>query len=444
MIGGFIMKARLAPAYFTRERTEKFSLQLAALKNTLSDNVEWLEPFALGGRLPECEAVIFPEIVGEAYRMADAFAAFNVPILIITSEFATVSMWDWEVIDFLRSKSVRVIAPYNEEQAVFICRALSVKRRMRNTKFLVFQDDPGEGFQPAIFKSFYWWEPECIRSLKAKFGLTVEKRSIRELGKHAASIPDSEAHREWAGHSYPASDDFTTEMAIHATKLYLAIKKEIGSESSIGGVGTNCLNESGSCTSTPCLAWDILYKEQGLLWACEADIQTLATKFLLHECIDTPLMMTNIYPFLMDMAALKHEGIPGFPEIVDNPENHLLLAHCGYFGLIPRSMSSSWTLRPPVLGIVNETSHVFDARFPVGNITLAKINASHTRLSAVEARLKGYVQYPGSDCRNGGIVEVPDGRKFINNLFSHHQIVMVGKQAEKIDLLRRIFDLETE
>ena len=438
------MKARLAPAYFSNGKTEKFNIQLALLKKRLSSHIEWLEPFALGRHHPECEAVVFPEIVGEAYQMAEAIAAITVPILIITSEFATVSMWDWEVIDFLKGKGVKAIAPYSEEQAAFVCRALSVKRRMRNTKFVVFQDDPGEGFQPAIFKSFYWWEQECIRGLESKFGLTVEKRSIKELGRLAAAISDNEAQTEWARHSYPAADDFTNEMALHATKLYLAIKNEIGSESGIGGVGTNCLNESRSWASTPCLAWDILYKEQGLLWACEADIQTLATKFLLHESIKTPLMMTNIYPFLMGMAALKHEGIPGFPEIVDNPENHLLLAHCGYFGLIPRSMSSSWTLRGPVLGIVNEKSHVFDARLPVGDVTLAKINASHTRLSGVEARLKGYVQYPGSDCRNGGIVEVPDGKTFINSLFSHHQIVMVGKQSEKIDLLRRIFNLESE
>ena len=68
--------------------------------------------------------------------------------------------------------------------------------------------------------------------------------------------------------------------------------------------------------------------------------------------------MTNIYPFLMGDAALKHEKIPSFPEIVDEPENHILLGHCGYFGLLPRKFSTSWTLRAKQLAIVDEKSHM--------------------------------------------------------------------------------------
>ncbi|MCK5249411.1 MAG: hypothetical protein KAJ98_05560 [Spirochaetaceae bacterium] len=438
------MKARLAPAFFKPGRTDKFDRQLNALKENLSERVEWLEAFSLGDPVPECEAVVFPEIIGEAYRKAEAFQSIDVPILIITSEFSTVSMWDWEIIDFLRGKGVKTIAPYNQDQALFICRALSVKRSMRNTKFLVFQDDPGEGFQPAIFKSFYWWEQECIAGLKSRFGLTIEKRSLKALGARTSAISDDTARTEWKKRSYPTGSDFTEVMALHAMKLYLAINEEIDGDDSIGGVGTNCLNESRSCSTTPCLAWDILFEDKGLLWACEGDVQTLATKFLLYKSISAPIMMSNIYPFLMGMAALKHEGIPNFPEIIENPDDHLLLAHCGYFGLIPRSMSSNWELRAPVLGIVNEKSHMFNARFPIGEVTLAKMNASHNRISAIEGRLKGYVQYPGSDCRNGGIVEVPDGKKMVENVFSHHQLVMVGKHAEKIDLLRRIYGMKRE
>ena len=62
---------------------------------------------------------------------------------------------------------------------------------------------------------------------------------------------------------------------------------------------------------------------------------------------------SNVYPFLMGMAALKHEKIDSFPEI-QNPDDHLLVAHCGYFGLIPRSFSNQWKLKPRVLEIVHE------------------------------------------------------------------------------------------
>ena len=54
-------------------------------------------------------------------------------------------------------------------------------------------------------------------------------------------------------------------------------------------------------------------------------------------------MMTNLYPFLLGCAALKHERNPSFPH-VEESENHTLAAHCGYLGVLPQSFSTEWTL----------------------------------------------------------------------------------------------------
>ena len=50
-------------------------------------------------------------MLGEAYRRVDEFKAIQAPILVVTSEFATVSMWDWEINRYLALEGVRVIAP---------------------------------------------------------------------------------------------------------------------------------------------------------------------------------------------------------------------------------------------------------------------------------------------------------------------------------------------
>ena len=57
---------------------------------------------------------------------------------------------------------------------------------------------------------------------------------------------------------------------------------------------------------TPCLAWNMLYEERRLIWGCEADILSMITKYILHNSLDMPIMMTNLYPFLMGQAALAH------------------------------------------------------------------------------------------------------------------------------------------
>ena len=95
------MKARLVPLFFKKDRTEKFDRQLRNLKGLLGAQADFLPPVGLGDPLPECDAVVFPEILGEAYRSVEKFRAIRVPILLVTSEFATVSMWDWEIANFL-------------------------------------------------------------------------------------------------------------------------------------------------------------------------------------------------------------------------------------------------------------------------------------------------------------------------------------------------------
>ena len=71
--------------------------------------------------------------------------------------------------------------------------------------------------------------------------------------------------------------------------------------------------------------------------------QTLISKFILYSALKTPMMMTNIYPFLVGMAALKHEKIQRFPSI-DDPDSHALGVHCGYFGFAPQSFCTQWVM----------------------------------------------------------------------------------------------------
>ncbi|MCF7942942.1 MAG: hypothetical protein K9L21_00730 [Spirochaetia bacterium] len=438
------MKAKLVPLYFRENRTEKFDIQLRLLRTLLAESSDFLNPVALGDYIPECDAVVFPEILGEAYRSIEAFRAITVPIFLITSEFGTVSMWDWEIANYLKAKGVVTLAPYNLDQTLLYCRMVAVKREMKESKFLIFQDNPGEGFQPDIFKSFFWWEDEATRNIKEKFGTSIERRSLKVLGERASRFSDTDARAVWKKWDYAVGSGFTEQMALNAVKLYLALDEAIDSDNIIG-MGTNCLNESASCQSTPCLAWDRLFEERNMMWACEGDTVTLTTMHLLYKTFQKPIMMTNIYPFLMGMSALKHEKIPSFPEIVENPEDHILLAHCGYFGLLPRSLSSEWQIRKPVLEIVNENAHVFDARMKIGPVTISKLDAAMEKLMSVKALLKGYVQYDSiSDCRNGGVVEVQDGKTFMERVYSHHILLMEGDFSNELKVLANIMKLEAE
>jgi hypothetical protein len=433
------MKARLLPLHFSGGPSKGFEAQVRALRGLFGEDAEILQPAPLGAPVLEADGVVFPEILGEAYRRLNDFKRIPVPILLVTSEFGTLSMWDWEIASYLRAENIVTIAPYNAAQARLACRALGVKRELQQTRFLVYQDNPGEGFQAEIFKRFYWWEEECSQRIKEKFGVTMERRSFRELGARAKDIPDAAA-REAADGRPVATGDVPERSLLSAVKLYLAVKADLDANPSIRAAGINCLNESHFSETTPCLAWNILYEERRLMWGCEADTMSMLTKYILHHSLDVPIMMTNLYPFVLGQAALKHERIEKFPEM-EAPGNCVLVAHCGYLGVLPRPFAAEWTLRRKVLAIVDENATAIDARFPEGDITLAKLDPRLERLAIAEGRLEGYAQYPGSDCRNGAVLRFRDGHRLMDRLISHHYLLMKGHCRPEIEIIAKVFGL---
>jgi len=435
------MKTRLVPLFFDPGRDGGFDTQLANLQTLFASDAEFLPPVALGQPLPECEAVVFPQLLGEAYRRADDFRMLKLPQLVITSEFGTLSMWDWEIITYLKSEGAGagLIAPYNADQTRAVLRALAVQQQLKRTKFVVYQDNPGEGMQAPIFKRFYWWESECVQRILTKFGLSIEKRSFRKLGADAKRITDADALAAREASPVPATLSDTAMNA--AMKLYLAVKRDIGDDPAIQGVGINCLNESAFSDCTPCLAWNLLYQERGLIWGCEADVMAMLTKLILHRSLGAPIMMTNLYPFLMGQAALKHERIADFPKVEGDPRDHILVAHCGFLGVVPQSFATEWTLRKKVLAIVDENASAIDARLPEGPVTLAKLHPDMTTLTVVEGELTGYWGDPASDCVNGGIIRVPNGHRLMTHLASHHYLLLTGHHAAGIDMLAGVFGL---
>lgn len=438
------MKATLQPISFTPEPDQGFSTQMAALKSLLVAEAEFLEPLPLGAPIPEgADAAVFPQVLGEAYRRVADFKALQVPILVITSEFGTVSMWDWEINRYLALEGVRVSAPYNLEQARMLCRALGVRRELRQTRFLVYQDNPGAGFQAEIFKRFYWWEDECAQRMQDKFGVTILKKSFKELGERAAQIPNAEADAAWErwAERVPLGE-ISAQARRSAVKLYLAVKSDLEKDGAIRAAGINCLNESHFCDTTPCLAWDLLYEEQGLLWGCEADTVSMLSKYLVHETLGVALMMTNLYPFLMGQAALKHERIPDFPPVAEAPQDHILAAHCGYLGVLPRRFATEWALREKVLRIVDDNATAIDARLPLGPVTLVKLEPDFAGLSLAQGSLEGYAQFPGSDCLNGAILRVADGHRLMRELTSHHTILAAGHLKNDLEMAAGVFGLE--
>ena len=437
------MKAKLVPLYFDNAADPDFKMQVDTLRNLLTDEAELTTPVALGAIIPSADAVVFPQMLGKAYHMVNEIRSITIPRLVITSEFGTVSMWDWEINRYLKTQGVEMIAPSNLEQTQVLCKALALKRELTQSRFLVYQDNPGAGFQAEIFKRFYWWEDECTKRIGDRFGVKIIKKSFKTLGETAKNISDVEAAacwQDWENHTQLG--DISQRSLYSALKIYLAVKRDLADDPNILSVGINCLNESHFSDTTPCLAWNMLFEERGIYWGCEADTVSMLTKLLVHQTLGVPIMMTNLYPFLMGMAALKHEHIPNFPTVPEASEDHILAAHCGYLGVVPQSFATEWALRKKVLAIVDDNATTIDAQVAAGEITLVKLEPAFDAISVVEGMLTAYAQFANSHCLNGAVIRVSDGYRLLDQLTSHHYILTNGHNLVKLQLVAKIFGLK--
>ncbi|MEI6288919.1 MAG: hypothetical protein WCP19_00675 [Chloroflexota bacterium] len=438
------MRAKLVPIYFKSAEDPEFAAQLNNLHELLKNEAEILQPVKLGDKIPDTDGVIFPQMLGQAFREFENIKKLPQPLMVVTSEFGTVSMWDWEINSYLAAKGISVIGPTDIEKTRQVCRAFALRRQLKRSKFLVFQDNPanGTGNQDEIFKRFYWWEDECVNALESKYGLKIVKKSFKKLGEDAKAISDETAEKTWEERKANTPIGKISKRAIlNAVKIYLALKAEIDQDPDIIAAGINCLNESMFSDSTPCLAWNFLFDDKRMVWGCEGDPVSMLTKVLVGKTLEVPFMMTNLYPFQMGDAALKHEHIPNFPEVDGKPENFILAAHCGYFGVVPRAFSTEWKLEEKVLAIVDDNASAIDARLPEGDITLVKLMPPFDRWSVIEGDLPKYAQFKNSHCLNGAVIEVPNGNRLINDLVSHHYIITSGHNQNGLEMISKVFDL---
>jgi hypothetical protein len=113
-------------------------------------------------------------------------------------------------------------------------------------------------------------------------------------------------------------------------------------------------------------------------------------------------------------------------------------------GVIPRSFATEWTLRKKVLAIVDDNATAIDARLPTGDVTLAKLHSTMDKMTVAEGTLRCYAQFPDSDCLNGGVIKVRDGRALMDSVASHHYLLLVGHHLVDIRFLGKVFGLEIQ
>lgn len=77
---------------------------------------------------------------------------------------------------------------------------------------------------------------------------------------------------------------------------------------------------------------------------------------------------------------------------------------------------------------------------------MAKLRPDMKKITIIEAEIEDYVQYPGSDCRNGALLKYSNGsgHRVMESLSSHHAIIIRGRVTHLLQQMARVLDIETE
>ena len=439
-------RANLQPLYFGTEASQAFSAQLERLRGQLKAVAQFLEPLPFGSDLSRAGAdlIVLPQLSGAAYQMLNVFRSLSLPTVVLTSEFCSTAIWDWEITGWLRSADIDVFTPYERRQTEILCRAVAAKRELSQSRFLVFQDDVGAGLYAEMFQRFYWWQQENSQRIFNRFGITVEERSLLQLTAAVRSVSDDRVRSIWeAWQSRLTIVDVPDKALDDTLRLYAALKRILAEEPQIKGMGINCINEFPSMLATPCLVWNMLYQEHQLIWGCEADTLSMMTQHLVDRCLATPAVMTNIYPFLSGQQVLDHMDISAFPEVSD-AENYLLAGHCGYLGVLPQPYADeSWALRPSVIDVFEGRGGAIDGRLPLGGILLVKLNPDCAGWTVIEGDLEDYFHAPQSGLSKvAAVIHVGDGPALLESITSQHFILTQGATVADLRLLAKVFGME--
>ncbi len=439
-------QANLQPLYFGREAGQAFHAQLERLRGQLKPVAQFLAPLPFGADLNPASAdlIVLPQLAGAAYQMREVFRSQPLPMVVLTSEFCSTAIWDWEITGWLRSADIEVFTPYERRQTEILCRAVAAKRELSQSRFLVFQDDVGAGLYADMFQRFYWWQRENSQRMFERFGITVEERSLLQLTEAVRGVSDDQLRsvREAWQPRLPIVN--VPDKALDDTlRLYAALKRILAEEPRIKGMGINCINEFPSMLATPCLVWNMLYQDHQLIWGCEADTLSMMTQHLVDRCLAAPAVMTNIYPFLAGQQVLDHMDISAFPE-VDGAENYLLAGHCGYLGVLPQSRAAEgWALRPSVIDVFEGRGGAIDGRLPLGDVVLVKLNPDCAGWTVIEGDLEDYFHAPQSGLSKvAAVIRVGNGPALLEQITSQHYILTQGAAAADFSLLAKVFGLD--
>ena len=275
---------------------------------------------------------------------------------------------------------------------------------------------------------------------RCKFGIDVDHAEQWTLIHEAEKLSDTEAGSlvdDWKEEF--ASIDVSDEVLMKSARLYLAGKRMFAANR-WDFVGVKCQFELLDNYLAPCLPI-ALWNDEGLVAACEADMNAALTMFALHNFSSQPVMFSDI-------------------QYLDRDEKWARFLNCGTAATRLAGGKGKVALKncPEIQGTYDEATGTHLCKggacphfvLPPGQVTLARFGRIKGEyvLHATRGESFAYPHDENSLLGIGGVWPFAYVRieqemdKFVENLRAHHMCISFGDWLPELEALARLWDVE--
>ena len=256
-------------------------------------------------------------------------------------------------------------------------------------------------------------------------GAAVERVPVDELNRSYEKADEEEARgiaRRWM-EGADAVVEPSEEEILKSAKLYLAMK-ELMEERGAVGIAVDCLGlfYAGKLPAYPCLGFAQIDDEPGVISACENDIASLLTKFVVKLITGKPSFLSE--PDMdssRDLAIYAHcVSATRMAGLDEEPEPYIIRSHAE-----------------------DDKGAALQVRFRPGiPVTVVKLIPDERRILLLRGESLGaFVSDRG--CRSKMAVRVPDAQRLLENWqHSWHRVVVYGDHARDFEHLARLIGFD--
>ncbi len=350
--------------------------------------------------------------------------------------------WRWSARDLLSSLGVTVHLPANRREALALCRALGLRRRLAEAVIVVF----GE-------QNFPWNAHAAGDRFARRFGAEIRVRPISDIRARAANVSVGEARAYWAARKsrYLLRGVRPGELDT-ALCTALAVRSILEEERALG-FGVNCFGDiiPGGARDVPCLAQTWL-REEGVLASCDGDFLAILSMALTSLYLDLPCMMSNMYPVSYVGALTDHFGgnplSPSRRYARRRWRKLARLGHCGFVGVIPPEMTPEgrvelkdwggmWEIKRDGRECGNAGRLVAGERF-----TGVELKFDGDTLLVAAGRVLETTEHRGMPhCERTALLGFRDLEGFVADISREHVVLVYGDRIPEMRVLAAVFGL---